>query len=196
MVRDETKDHKTRRLICKYISSHPGVSLIHIRNIFDLNYSTLKYHLKYLERTRKITSKKVGRNRCFYIDNGFKTDEIPIQSAVINSLNANQQRILTLIQSNPGITKREINQHIRLNRKTLNYSLNKLIEKKLIWKVKGKETAGAPAETGYEYITPEKLHYEILNQLLIKLLENEIDEKTFHIIKKKMEAMEIDDIKI
>jgi hypothetical protein len=60
---------------------------------------------------------------------------------------------------------------------------------KLIWKVirSGSEC--------YEYITEEKLRYEILNQLLQKLLANQISEDTFQVLKKKLEEMSFEELR-
>ena len=40
----------------------------------------------------------------------------------------------------------------------------------------------------YEYMTDDLLRYEILKILSIKLLRKEIDEQTFHMLKKKLES--------
>ena len=71
----------------------------------------------------------------------------------------------------------------------MDYSLNKLIEMKLIWQIEDNE------EIGYEYISEEKLRYEIINLLLTKLLSNEIDEETYRLIKKKVESMNIEELR-
>ena len=47
--------------------------------------------------------------------------------------------ILNLIKTKPGIKKRALIARTKLNRKTLEYNLNKLIDQKLIWKVKNSE---------------------------------------------------------
>lgn len=182
-------DHKTRVLICRYISTHPGVSISQISTVFNVNYSTLKYHLKYLEKNNLIISKKDGRNRCFYADRNSVIDPFTDLQTTINSLNTNQQRVLRIIQNNSGIVKKDIIKFTKLNRKTVEYSLSKLMEKKLIWNVTNSGTQG------FEYITEETLRYEILNQLLAKLLSNEIDEETFQLLKKKLEDMSYDELR-
>jgi ribosomal protein S6 len=78
----------------------------------------------------------------------------------------------------------------KLNRKSLSYNIKKLSDLKLIWSVK------ADGQVGYEFITEEKLRDEIFNQLVIKLISDEIDEETFNRIKKKLETMDIDELQI
>lgn len=187
--KDKTMNHKTRVLICRYISTHPGVSISQLSGVFDINYSTLKYHLKYLEKNNIIVSKKDGRTRRFYADQRSAINPGSDLHTAIDSLNSNQQMVLRIIQTNSGITKKELMKHTKLNRKTVEYSLNKLTEKKLIWNVSNSDIRG------YEYINEEKLRYEILNQLLAKLLSNEIDEVTFQILKKKLEGMSFDELR-
>jgi predicted transcriptional regulator len=187
--KDKAMTHKTRVLIHKYISAHPGISISHLSSIFDLNYSTLKYHLAYLEKNNKIVSKKTGRNRSFYPEAINNRDYLQDLQASISSLNSNQQRILRIIQNNRGISKKKLMDLTKLNRKTMEYSLNKLIDLKLIWNITNS------TKPGYEYITEEKLRYEILNRLLSKLLTNEINEEEFHVLKRKLEAMDINELR-
>ena len=65
---DRTLAHRSRRLLLNYIKSHPGVSFGEVRDVFEMNDSTLRYHLRYLERSRKVTSERVGRERHYYCE--------------------------------------------------------------------------------------------------------------------------------
>jgi predicted transcriptional regulator len=176
-------DHRFRKLIFKYISANPGVAIAHLSTFLNMNYSTLKYHLKYLERNKIINSRKEGRNRCFYINDTTWTDDYNDNTTNPNLLNQNQQMVLRIIQNYPGISKKKLKTFSKLNRKTLTYSINRLFEMRLIWKVT------RPEGEGFEFITEEKLRYEILNQLLQKLLSNQINEETFQALKTKLEGM-------
>jgi predicted transcriptional regulator len=185
---EEGLEHKTRKLIFNYVLSHPGSSFGIIRDFFDLNDSTLKYHLHFLERNNKITSKREGRNRCYF---STSKREFKFQTPIQNqTLNTTQKQILNIIDNNPGIIKKELLNKTQLNRKTLEYNLNKLIDHKIIWKVKNS------TEIGYEHITKEKLRGEIYHQLLLKLLSDEIDEQTFIKIKRKLENIDIENIQV
>ena len=103
-------------------------------------------------------------------------------------LNKNQKRILNMIKNEPGITRTQLLKRTRLNRKTLSYNVDRLIEQDRIWKVKTNNGVG------YEYITKEKLQKEIYNRLLMKLLSDEIDEETFLRVKKKLEKMDTEEL--
>jgi predicted transcriptional regulator len=189
---EEALEHKTRKQIYNYISTHPGVSFGVIRRFFDINESTLKYHLHYLEKNQRITSERTGRQRCYYSEGVQKTSEqytMQLQhKAKQLNLSMSQQRVLSLIRQQPGITRKELIKFTKLKRKTLSYRIDKLIEHQLIWKVKTEEGIG------YEFITKEKLRKEIYNQLLLKLLADEISEEKFLKIKKKLELIDIDEI--
>ncbi len=185
---EEGLEHKTRKLIYNYISTHPGASFSVIKDFFDLNESTLKYHLHFLEKNNRIISQREGRQRLYFCEGVKNVDFHYPQKVKMLNLSRSQQRMLTLIKRQPGIGKHELLNFTRMNRRTLNYNLEKLLEQKLIWKVKN---AG---KIGYEFITKEKLRKEIYNKLLMKLLSDEIDEEKFLRIKKKLEMLDVDEI--
>jgi len=176
-------DHRSRKLIYNFISTHPGSSFKVIKNFFEMNKSTLSYHLNYLERNKKIISKREGRNRCYYCVYATAT-KLDKRS----TLTPTQRKLVNTIQDNPGITNKELMIHIKINRKNLHYNIKKLRELKLIWAVK---TRGV---LGYEYVTEEKLRHEMATTLISKLLSNEIDEETYHKIKDKLQSMDLEEL--
>jgi predicted transcriptional regulator len=175
-------------MIFNYISAHPGASFGVIKKFFDMHHSTLKYHLNYLERTKKIISRREGRRRCYYsTEHGASKISLPIiPRADINSLSKIQRVLIDIIQERPGITKDALIRLSNINRKNLNYNLRKLGELKFVWVVKKEGIIG------YEYITREKLRDEMMHRLIMKLVANEIDEETYLKIRKKMENIDIE----
>ena len=49
------QNNENRKMIYNHIMAHPGVAFVVLRRVFDLNKSTLRYHLNYLEKNQKIT---------------------------------------------------------------------------------------------------------------------------------------------
>ena len=181
--------NKSRKFIYNYIASHPGASFGAIRNIFEMKSSTLQYHLTYLERDKMIKSKREGRRRCYYCPQKVHPGE-NTTSVELNKLTEIQKQILQQIQNEPGITRKELCEKNRVNKKKLSYTLKRLGDMNLIWLTKDNGVAG------YEYISKEKLRTEIFKRLIKKFLADEIDEESYHKIKKKLEKLDIDEIEV
>ena len=179
--------HKSRRKLYDYIYSNPGVSFSALKQLFDMNKSTLTYHLNYLEKVNKIESKREGRTRLYYCSNQAIPENCIIRN-VHQPLTEKQQQLLEMIKQSPGISNKQLNLNSRLTQKTIEYNLNRLIDMKLIWKVK---TGNG---VGYEYISNEKLYREMHYCLLKKLLSTEIDEETFHRVKQKLKDLDLKEL--
>ena len=181
-------EHKSRKLIYNYISTNPGSTFETIKKFFDMNKSTLTYHLKYLIRHGKVTSKLEDGQRCYYCAYKIKHRIHSFITEKQAHLTEVQEQLVTIIQNQPGVTNKELMLKTKLNRKNLSYNIKKLRDKKLIWSVK---TDGI---LGYEYITKEKLRHEMVTRLISRLLAEEIDESTYHKIKNKLDTVDLDEL--
>jgi predicted transcriptional regulator len=183
-------EHKSRRQIFNFISTNPGASISAIKRFLGMNESTLKYHLHYLEKNEKIYATNQGRQTCYFckhrsISGIYKE---PKKQTALSNLTRTQIQLIDLIKSRPGITQKELVNLSKLNKKSVSYNLKRLGEQKFVWVVK------KDGKLGYEYITREKLRSEMLNELVNKLLLDEIDEEKFNKIKKKLETMDLDEL--
>ena len=184
----EAFEHRTRKLVYNYILSHSGVTFGAIEKIFDMNVSTLKYHLRYLERGKHIFSRREGRNRCYYVDQSIQTGINPFPRANPYTLTKTQTSLIKVIQNEPGISFNDLSMVTKLDQRVLTYNIKRLGDLNLIW------VAKANGVVGYEYVTEDKLRDEIFNRLVNRLISDEIDEQTFLKIKRKLEDMDIKDI--
>ncbi|UCH89161.1 MAG: MarR family transcriptional regulator [Thermoplasmata archaeon] len=174
-------EHHIRKTIFNHIIAYPGVSFSTLKKIFDLNDSTLRYHLKYLERGERISS-RIERGKLHYYPY-FSNITIPTAantSSKTNDLTPQQLHILYAIKKYPGINQTELITKTSLKRHILTYNISKLIDLGMVRKY------NHVRNVCYEYITDELLKTETLKVLAIKLLNNEIDEETFLRLKNRM----------
>ena len=160
--------HGTRKLLKEYISENPGVTFKVLMNAFNINKGTLTYHLGYLMRRRMIVQEKKGRERCYF---SYIKKRFPFTSPDLE-LNQEQERMLEIISSEPGITVEILRKRSGLKRSSFTYNLNKLKKLRLVWRVK--TTDGF----GYEIVTEEKLKNKMLLILVNKFTNGEIDRDT------------------
>ena len=174
----EQTENRKRKVLLNYIIAHPGVSFTELLNILDINKSTLRYHLKYLERKREVTS-SIHNGMRHYTCFGASTKETTGVPAT--SFSGLQSYLLNLIIDNPGITRKALSRLTGLEKHVITYNVEKLVENDLVWKVRrGKNI-------GYEYITRESLNLELFKLLLDNYLKGEIDKQTFIRLKEELE---------
>lgn len=175
-------EHETRKMIYHHIIAHPGVSFKVLKRVFGLNDSTLRYHLDYLEKADEISFGLEKGKREYYPNQNkhiiIRNDDT---SSGFLQLTARQDQILNTIKRNPGITQKELLGMTGMKRLTLINNINKLMDLCIVRRV--------PENTHvcYEYLENEQLKYEILKQLVVKLLRHEITEQKFLELKRKLE---------
>lgn len=176
----DLSENRTRKMIFNHISTHPGVSFSIIKKVFDLTESTLRYHLNYLESHKEIKSNIVGKNKCYYLNQNYIFNPRIDTEPSAYRLNRNQELLISAIQHHPGITQKELLFKTGLKRITLAQNIRKLLD----YGVVRKEPNGR--FICYYYISDKELREKILKRLITKLLNDEIDEKTFLALKRKL----------
>ncbi len=175
MSQDEVAlENQIRKTLYNHIEEYPGVSFSTLEKVYNLNHSTLRYHLKYLEHAERITSKLENGKLHYYICKSKELFSNPMNNNVkTQNLTPHQENILNAIKQYPGINQTELISKTSLKRHILTYNLSKLIKRGIVRKINHEKNVC------YEYIPNELLHYEMLKILAIKLLNKEIDEQTY-----------------
>jgi predicted transcriptional regulator len=175
----DTLMHPTRKVLYQFIVENPGTSFQFIKRILRIPEGTLRYHLDHLIRHNRVVSEKKGRNLCYY--SSFKRDHPECHLNV--ELNPDQQLLLDIIRNEPGIGRKELMVRTRLSRRRINYSLRRLRDLRLVWKV------NTSAGDGYEEITKDRLKDDMYRILVDRLLKGELSLERFNILKDRLDEM-------
>ena len=184
MSKDKVElEHYIRKMIYNHILEYPGVSFSTLKKVHDVNDSTLRYHLKYLERSEWVSPQLEHGQLHYYPYNSTKrTSKSSTIAHPTHTLTQHQETILSIIKLHPGITQKELGDRTSLKRFIITYNLPKLIDLGMVRKFNNARNVC------YEYITPQQLEHEMLKVFAIKLLKNEIDEETFNKLKRRLGA--------
>ncbi len=125
--KEDVLDQFVRGQIYGYIKTNPGAHYNQIRREIDVKNGTLAYHLRVLEKTELIKSRKEGvRYRAFYpVGHKFPKKE---RFRLTNL----QYRILKTIEKNEGLTQKDISAHLQKKPQTINYNIKVLQKADLI----------------------------------------------------------------
>ncbi len=115
-------ENQIRKTLYNHIVEYPGVSFTTLEKVYDLNHSTLRYHLKYLEHAERITSKLEAGKLHYYTYNSKEFISNPKNNNIkIQKLTPHQERILHAIKQYPGINQTELIAKTSLKRHILTY---------------------------------------------------------------------------
>ena len=132
--RDNVLENFVRGQIFGFIQANPGTHYNFIKRALNLNNGTLAYHLNVLEHDKLVFSQSDSVYRRFYP----KESRIPAVngndglSYTHVQLNATQDKIITKIQKNPGMTQKEIASELGKSTQVINYNINAMAQLGLI----------------------------------------------------------------
>jgi predicted transcriptional regulator len=176
-------ENQIRKTLYNHIVEYPGVSFSTLEKVYDLNHSTLRYHLKYLEHAERITSKLESGKLHYYEYNSKEFISNPLNNNLkTQRLTPHQEHILHAIKQNPGINQTELIAKTSLKRHILTYNISKLIERGIVRKINHDKNVC------YEYISKELLNYDLLKVRAIKLMNKEIDEQTYLKLRSRLKS--------
>ncbi len=114
--------NNSRENILNLITSTPGITLGSITRKLKLRNGTAMHHLRILEREGYIKSKKTGKFRRYYI--------LGTKASGFNEI---QDRIISKVQEEPGISQSEIARELSLSRQLVNYHMQDLVTSDVIY---------------------------------------------------------------
>ena len=114
-----------RKKIYHYIEEYPGSHLREIARDLNMKPSNVSWHLRKLEQTNLIRSRRIGGKRVYYlIEGGIEARRIAIAESILKNRNARE--ILEYLRENPGKHLLEISRALDLNHHTVKWHLKKL----------------------------------------------------------------------
>jgi predicted transcriptional regulator len=127
--KEESQSQSNRDCIYQFIANNPGCHLRKISKDLHLAMGDTQYHLKTLERTDLIKSRRIGVFRRYYTVSicGEKLESL----LAILRQEAPRDIIIFLIE-NPGATQADVAKHKGFSAPTINWHMSRLIEIGLI----------------------------------------------------------------
>lgn len=127
-------DHEIRQEIYHQIITHPGIDTRSLVQHTGLNENTLRYHLDKMEYGSKIIVMVTGGVCHFFENHGrYSEDEQLLLSRLFAS---GSSRILSLISTYPGLTRKELSAHLNVSGPTVTRRINHLISDQLVIQVR------------------------------------------------------------
>ncbi|HID25062.1 MAG TPA: winged helix-turn-helix transcriptional regulator [Thermoplasmata archaeon] len=150
-------DREIRRTLYSYIDEYPGSHLREIARDLDLKPSNAEWHLRKLEQSNLIRSRKIGGKKVYYlVEGGVEVRKRAIAESILRNKNA--RLIMQYLRENPGKHLLEIARALNLNHHTVKWHIKKM---QMAEMVEGDRSNSAypvyyPTEIGLETI--EKFH--------------------------------------
>lgn len=121
--KDKVLDHRTRDQVVEYVRLNPGAPVGAVRRHLEVGYGTAMHHLNTLERNRFITSRKVGRERCYFLAGTMAPAEMDGHAAAGTDAAA---RFLAVLASQPGLTQKEVAERLGVHDASVRYQAKRL----------------------------------------------------------------------
>lgn len=164
--------NKTRCRLHDQINERPGIDFTGLKSTLNLNDSTLRYHLRYLQKRKMIKADdRMGKLRFFLFD--LNPDNFSSERYGIDQLSKVQIKIIKIIDKNPGINQKELSSRSKINRFMLSYNIRKIMENGLVkLEKRGKNNH-------YTRIEKDVLKKELILVLMDDLAKGDIEELTY-----------------
>lgn len=121
--------NKNRTLLLEYIGTHPGCTIADLSKNTGINRGTARYHLYLLLIERKVVQKKDGKLSYLFANGRRPLEKKRVYGYIMNPA---KSEILNLILNRPGISNKEIAEHLRLKRNTVHWHLQQFLDEKMV----------------------------------------------------------------
>ncbi|MFA5771577.1 MAG: winged helix-turn-helix transcriptional regulator [Thermoplasmata archaeon] len=118
-----------RKKIRRFINKMPGLHLREIQRELNIPLGTLNYHLRCLEKSGTITSKKEGKYKRYCPMGEITAVDREILSILRQTI---PRRIILCLLVNPDITKKNISGQLGIRESTTMFHLRKLMKYNLV----------------------------------------------------------------
>jgi predicted transcriptional regulator len=121
----EKRTSDIRKKIYDLIGKHPGLHLSKIAELLNIRISLAEYHLKYLEKQKKIISVKEGSyyKRYYIKDSGVEEHDKKLLSLLRQEP---PSKIVFFLLKHPNAKYRDIQEYLNISAPLLSYHLTKL----------------------------------------------------------------------
>ncbi|MDO9326417.1 MAG: winged helix-turn-helix transcriptional regulator [Methanoregula sp.] len=126
-------EHEKRLRIYSVILMNPGIDVPSLASSTGINLHTLRYHISYLVRLGKIACREQGGGHHFFENHGRYAYADQQQILFHNYPTTN--RILTLVEENPGVTRGEIADRLGLAGPSVTRWMPRLIAEGMVTEV-------------------------------------------------------------
>lgn len=175
-------ENEIRKMIYNHVVAYPGVTFRTLLSIFELTEGGLRYHLDYLGKNNKIFMKLENGKRSYYPR--FEISQMNKRFSENNDhgkLTNTQTRILETIKMYPGISQKDLVYRLRQSPSQVSKNLKVLKNMGLVKDVR------FDRNVCYQLTPDNEMKAKIIRELIVKLIDNEIDEDTFFKIVKALE---------
>lgn len=125
--KDRLLDHETRQKIFNFIKENPGTYYSQIRKELSLAHGVVTHHLNMMETQELVFSKQDRQFRRFYVGGLYK--DAPMVTGV-------QKKVLDEIRRYPGLSQKQISEHLDLYPMLVSYHVGQLEDLDLVEKKK------------------------------------------------------------
>ena len=172
---DERRERssRTRSMLMESISKRPGISHQELLKRIRLKEGTLRYHIRTLEKQRRIHSIIHRGRRCYYPGGPSVRGSGGSEEDIIRHLSPVQRRILAAVEEMNDLSQRDLVRGLSMNRFVISYNIGKLKDLGLV------RVRRDGRSVRYRRSYPDDIRKEILRVMANDLLRGEIDEATY-----------------